>query len=151
ADHMKESPDNTVYYYGFSMDVDDEGNVYVAYAENNGAGTDYQLKVKKYDAAQGEWSTVGDPINSTDSINLRTFSIAVDVYGNPVLLYTNDLHQPTVAHFDDDTNNWGTTSVLEAVDGDDMALAVAPNGVVYAAFLVDDDLYVYKYDSPDNN
>src|SRR5690606_20587126 len=135
----------------FSMDVDADGNVFLAYAENNGEGTDYQLKVKKYSVEDQSWSTIGTPINSTDSINLRTFSIAADVYGNPILLYTNDLHQPTVAHFDADTNNWGTTSVLEAVDADDLVIEVAPNGVAYASFLVDDELYVYKYDSPDNN
>jgi len=151
ADHMKEAPENTIYYYGFSMDVDADGNVFLAYAENNGEGTDYQLKVKKYSVEDQSWSTLGTPINSTDSINLRTFSIAADVYGNPILLYTNDLHQPTVAHFDADTNNWGTTSVLEAVDADDLVIEVAPNGVAYASFLVDDELYVYKYDSPDNN
>lgn len=152
ADKMKENPENTIYYYGFSMDVDSEGNVFVAYAENNGAGTDYQLRVKKYSLEDASWSSVGStPFTSSDSINLRTFSIAADVYGNPILLYTNELHQPTVVHFDDKTNNWGTTTVLESVDADDLMIEVGPNGVAYAAYLVDDDLYVHKYDSPDNN
>src|SRR5690606_13457651 len=111
----------------------------------------FQLKVKKYSAETGEWSTIGDPINSTDTLNLRTFSIAVDVYGDPLLLYTNELHQPTVAHFDSDINNWGATNLLEAVDGDDLIIKVGPNGVAYAAFVVEKELYVYKFDSPDNN
>lgn len=152
ADKMKENPENTIYYYGFSMDVDSEGNVFVAYAENNGAGTDYQLKVKKYSVEDDSWSSVGStPYTSSDSINLRTFSIAADINGNPILLYTNDLHQPTVAHFDDETNNWGTTSVLESVDADDLMIEVGVNGVAYAAYLVDGALYVHKFDSPDNN
>lgn len=152
ADKMKENPENTIYYYGFSMDVDSEGNVFVAYAENNGAGTDYQLLVKKYSVDDDSWSAVGSTaFTSSDSSNLRTFSVAVDVYGNPILLYTNELHQPTVVHFDDEINNWGTTMVLESVDADDLMIEVSPDGVAYAAYLVDNNLYVHKYDSPDNN
>lgn len=151
ADHMKESEENTVYYYGFSMDVDQDGNVLLAYAENNGAGTNYQLRVKKFDAEAQSWSTVGTTFDSSDSTNLRTFAVAVDAFGNPILLYTNDSGQPTVVHFDADTNNWGNTETLEAVDADDLMLQTAPNGVIYAAYLVDEDLYVHKFDSPDNN
>src|SRR5690606_6303790 len=36
ADHMKEAPENTIYYYDIAITADSEGNVYMAYAENAG-------------------------------------------------------------------------------------------------------------------
>ena len=68
-----------------------------------------------------------------------------------MLLYKNETENPVVIGFDDETFNWGGTSVLSNQEADDLQLQVAPNGVGYASYTVDNQLYVHKYDSPDNN
>lgn len=147
ADKMKESDETTIYYYNASMAVDEQENVYVAYAENNGEGTDYQLKVKKYSSEDETWSTLGSNIATTE---VRDFDLAIDVYQNPLLLYKNDTENPVVINFDDETYNWGNSTVLSNLEADDLQLQVAPNGIGYASYIVDNQLYLHKYDSPDN-
>ena len=148
ADKMKESEETTIYYYDVSMAVDSQNNVYVAYAENNGEGTEYQLKVKKYSSEDQNWTLLGSNIATTE---VRTFDLAVDAFDNPMLLYKNETENPVVIGFDDETFNWGGTTVLSNQEADDLQLQVAPNGVGYASYTVDNQLYVHKYDSPDNN
>lgn len=148
ADQMKDSPENTILYREASFAIDAQGNVYVAYAENNGEGTEAQLKVKKYAAETQSWSTLGSNIVTT---SLRSFDIAVDAYANPMVLYKNDTENPVVVSFDNKTYNWGETTVLSNLEADDLQITVAPNGVGYASYKVENQLYVHKYDSPDNN
>lgn len=147
ADKMKESEDNTVYYYNIAMDVDEQGNVYLAYAENNGEDTDYQLRVKKYDAQNASWSTLGDLIQTT---NTRDFDVAVSKYGEAMLFYQNDTKTPVFLSFDTDINNWSTPVVFADADASSLRLEVAPNGIAYAAYLANDQLSLHKFDSPDN-
>lgn len=147
ADKMKASEDNAIYYYNVSIDVDSEENVFVAYAENDGSGTDYQLKVKKYTADDNSWSTVGNMIATSE---LRSFDIAVDAYQSPVFFYKNDGENPVVLKFDNDTNNWGAAIELDNAEADDLKIEFAPNGVGYASYLVGNQVYVQKYASPDN-
>ncbi|ALJ03993.1 hypothetical protein APS56_01965 [Pseudalgibacter alginicilyticus] len=147
ADKMKESEENTVYYYNIALDVDQQGNVYVAYAENNGPDTDYQLRVKKYDATASAWSTLGDLIVTT---NTRDFDIAVDKYNNAMLFYQNDNGTPVFLPFDSDVNNWGTPVVFADADASDLKIEVAPNGLSYASYIANDILNLYKFDSPEN-
>jgi len=147
ANKMKESEDNTVYYYNIAMDVDQEGNVYLAYAENNGEDTDYQLRVKKYDAEAASWSTLGDLIVTT---NTRDFDLAVSKYNEAMLLYQNDTKTPVFVAFDTDINNWGTPVVFSDADAESLKIEVAPNGIAYAAYLANDQLSLHKFDSPDN-
>lgn len=147
ADKMKESEDNTVYYYNVSIDADQEGNVYVAYAEDNGADTDYQLRVKKYDVAASTWSTLGDLIVTS---NTRDFDIAVDKYNTAMLFYQNDTKTPVFLPFDNDINNWGTAVVFADADAENLKIEVAPNGLSYASYLANDIVNLYIFDSPEN-
>lgn len=150
ADKMKESEESTIYHYDFAMDVDRDGNVFVTYVETN-PETNWQHKVQKYDAQEGTWSAVGSIVHTTESsITIRSFDIAVDPYGNPMLFFKDDAENPKVAHFDADTNNWGDINSLSNGEADELELEVAPNGIVYASYLIDDQLYVHKFDSPDN-
>lgn len=148
ADGMKESPDNVIYYYDLGMDVDHEGNVYLAYAENAGSGTDYELRVKKYSDKDDSWSTVGSTIATS---NTRVFDVAVDAYGVPMLFYQDDSKNPTVVRLDEETNNWAAADNLANGEADELHIEAASNGVVYASFTVNNQLRVFKYDSPDNN
>ena len=147
ADKMKENDENTVYYYNISVDVDQQGNVYLAYAENNGPDTDYQLRVKKYDATASTWSTLGDLIVTS---NTRDFDLAVDKYNSAMLFYQNDTKTPVFLPFDNDVNNWGTPVVFSDSDASNLKIEVAPNGVSYASYLANDVLSLHIYDSPDN-
>lgn len=147
ADKMKDSPENTISYYNIAMDVDSEGNVYMAYAENTGEGTELQLKVKMYNSETKSWTTLGDMIPTTET---RDFDIAVNNYGTPMLLYKNAAENPTFVIFDDEVNNWSSAITLSADIADDLNIEVAPNGVAYASYLVGYDVYLFKYDSPDN-
>lgn len=147
ADKMKESEENTVYYYNVEVDVDLEGNVYVAYAENNGAGTDYQLRLKMYSNETSSWSTLGDLITTT---NTRDFAMAVDKYNTPMLFYQNDTKTPVFLPFDKDVNNWGTSVVFSDADSSSLRLEVAPNGISYASYIVNEEINLYKYASPEN-
>ncbi|QVY66868.1 hypothetical protein [Polaribacter sp. Q13] len=147
ADAMKESLENTISYRNLALDVDQNGNVFLAYAEDNGNDTDYQLRVKKYDAAGAIWSTQGDLIVTS---NIRDFDIAVDKYGTPMFFYQNDLEAPVFLPFDNDINNWGTPVVFADTEASDLKIEVAPTGVSYASYLANDVLNLYKFDSPEN-
>ncbi|WP_417887523.1 hypothetical protein [Zunongwangia sp.] len=148
ADQMKEAPENAIRTYRIAMDVDTEGNVYLAYAEDDAAaGTDYQVKVKKYTAASNSWSILGDLIPDA---SYRSFDIAIDAYDNPMLLYRNASDNPTTLAFDDEVNNWASPVVLSNNEADDVELEYAANGIGYAAYTVGNQLYLHKYDSPDN-
>jgi len=148
ADQMKEAPENIVRYNWISMDVDTKGNVYLAYAETDAAaGTDYQVKVKKYTAASNSWSILGDVLPDA---SYRSFDIAVDAYDNPMILYRNASDNPTTLAFDDEVNNWASPVVLSNNEAGDLELKYAANGIGYAAYTVGNQLYLHKYDSPDN-
>lgn len=148
ADQMKESPENTISYRHLAMDVDQNGNVYLAYAENTGEGTDVQLKVKAFSAENGTWSTLGDLIPTPE---VRDFDVAVDNYGTAMLFYKNETETPVFLPFDNEVNNWGAPVVFETAEADELNLEIAPNGVAYAAYVVADQLYLHKFDSPDND
>ncbi|WP_010136602.1 hypothetical protein [Ochrovirga pacifica] len=147
ADKMKESEENTIYFYNLDLDVDTEGNVYVAYAENNGPDTVYQLRVKKYQAASSSWTTLGDLIVTS---NTRDFALAVDKYKNPMLFYQNDTKTPVFLPFDSDVNNWGAPVVFTDADASSLNIEVAPNGISFASYIVNEKINLYKFDSPDN-
>lgn len=148
ADAMTMTEETTVYWYDIAMDVDDDGNVYLAYAENNGSGSDYQLHVNRYSSENDSWSTAGQMIATTE---VRTFDVAVDVYGNPIVLYKDDTENPTAVAFDDEVNNWSDPVTLDNAEADDLNIEVAPNGVAYASYTVNNQIRLQKYDSPDNN
>lgn len=147
ADKMKENEENTIYSYDLEMDIDQDGNVYVAYAENNGPSTDYQLRVKKYDAAASTWSTLGDLVVTSQ---VRDFALAVNKFNVPMLFYQNDTKTPVFLPFDNDVNNWGTPVTFASPEASSLKLEVAPNGISYASFLVGNQLSLHKFDSPDN-
>ncbi|MBA6152387.1 hypothetical protein H3Z82_06580 [Gelidibacter gilvus] len=147
ADKMKENEENTIYSYDLELDVDEDGNVYLAYAENNGPSTDYQLRVKKYDAEASTWSTIGDLVATSQ---VRDFALAVNKFNVPMLLFQDDTKTPTFLPFDNDVNNWGTQVSFAASDASSLKLEVAPNGISYASFLVSNQLSLHKFDSPDN-
>ncbi|MCM4166763.1 hypothetical protein KCTC52924_01614 [Arenibacter antarcticus] len=147
ADKMRDGEDHTVYFHNLVMDVDQNGNVYLAYVENTGTATDFQLKVKKYSKESSTWSTFGDMIVTTE---LRDFDIAVDNYGTAMLFYKNETSTPVFVAYDNDVNNWGAAVTFENVEADELNIVVAPDGIAYAAYLVGDQLYLHKYASPDN-
>lgn len=148
ADQMKEAPENAIRTYKIAMAVDANDNVYLTYSEDDAAaGTDYQLKVKKYTAESSSWSILGDLIPDA---SYRSFDIAVDAYDNPMLFYRNASDNPTTLLFDDEVNNWASPVILSSNEADDLEIQFAPNSIGYATYTVGNQLYLHKYDSPDN-
>ena len=103
--------------------------------------------MKKYTAASNSWSILGDVLPDA---SYRSFDIAVDAYDNPMILYRNASDNPTTLAFDDEVNNWASPMVLSNNEAGDLELEYAANGIGYAAYTVGNQLYLHKYDSPDN-
>ena len=132
----------------FDMDVDAAGNIYIVTADNApDLGAVYRPRVKKYDAKTQVWSTMGDPIE-IDLSTVKYFDIAISPYGIPYLIYRNVQDLATVVAFDDETKNWGTPTNLTNYEVDDVWLDFAPDGIGYAAIVVDNNIVTFKYDTP---
>lgn len=145
ANKLKGAPENVIYYYNISMDVDAKGNVYIAYAEDNAGDKAYALKIQKYTKADETWSMIGDAIITA---NRRMFDVAVSPAGTPVFIYTDDQKYPVALSFDTDVNNWGAINVLEAAECSNLNMVMSNQGVGYACYTVSDAVKVMKYDTP---
>jgi len=133
----------------FDMDVDANGNIYIAYADDQGTAGLYQPKVKKYDAGSGTWSTIGSILN-LDIDDTREFSLALSPAGIPYLLYRNASLFPEVIFLDNETKQWTTPVVLDPAIADNLYIDFTSNGIGYAAFTNTgtDATLVYKLDIP---
>ncbi len=134
----------------FDMDVDNDGNVFIAVADDAGEAGVYKPRVRKYDAATKKWSNVGDPIN-VNFADTRYMDVAVSPYGIPTLLYRNANGYPCVVTLDKKTQNWGEPVILESVQVDDLCIEFSPDGIGYAAYVNGDDrIVLHKLDTPAN-
>ena len=138
-----------IYYRDFDMDVDKDGNVYIAIGDDATGADLVRPKVMKYDAESGTWSNLGSAI-AVDFTSTRELSLAVSPAGIPYLLYRNESSFPEVVYFDDETQDWTSPIVLAELESSDLKIAFAPNGVGYAIFTStnNDDTVLFKYDIP---
>jgi hypothetical protein len=116
----------------FDMDVDLNGNIYIAVSDN-ATGAIYKPRVMKYTAATKLWSDVGDVIN-VNIEDTRQFDLAVSPYGVPFLLYRNSNQYPTVVSLDTETQQWTDAQVLDPVVANDLSMDFTPNGEAFASF-----------------
>lgn len=153
ADKMLEPGATNSNLRDFDMDVDVNGNIYIAISDDAQVNGTYNLRIKKYDATAKTWSQVGSvfPLNINTT---RYFSLAVSPTGLPYVLYRNEQTQAEVAAFDTETRDWVTPKVLESVKMNgttDVALDFSPDGVGYAAFVNEAGrIVLHKLDVPAN-
>jgi len=131
----------------FDMDVDHDGNVYIAMADNSSDGVTYKHKIVKYTASTGNVSVVGNPFTVVTG-NLFNYDLAVSPTGTPYIFYRNENSYPTVSYFDAETQDWSTPYTFETVSASDLSIDFARNGDAYLSYTKSGKLVVYKYAEP---
>jgi len=139
-----------IYVRDFDMDVDQDGNIYIAAGDN--ASGSYKPRVKKYNAETQTWSQVGSIIQVDQSlVNSRYYNVAVAPNGAVHIFYRDEQGFPTVQTFDSETQDWKEPVVLESAvsAGAFISLDFASDGTGYASYLNGaNNIVVYKYDTP---
>ncbi|HMR20103.1 MAG TPA: hypothetical protein PKA53_12450, partial [Sphingobacterium sp.] len=152
VDQTLEEGATGLYVRDFDMDVDQDGNIYIA-AGDNASGA-YKPRVKKYNVSTQTWSQVGSVIEVDQSVvNSRYYNVAVAPNGVVHIFYRNEQGFPTVQTFDSDTQDWRSPVVLESVStkGAFVSLDFATDGTGYASYISEaDNIVLYKYDAPAN-
>lgn len=134
----------------FSMDVDHDGNIYIAISDDGETNGTYKPRIKKYNASTKTWSQVGGLIN-VDQATGRYFALAVSPSGIPHVIYRNEQSFPVVVSFDTEAQDWGTPKVLENIVTDNVFIDFAPDGTGYASYINDSgNIVLHKYDVPAN-
>jgi len=138
-----------IYYRDFDMDVDANGNIYVAIADNVLGEEIIRPRVIKYNEEDASWDDIGSPID-VDATSGREFSLAISPTGVPYMLYRNENMYPAMVIFDETTQDWTEPEVIESVESESLYLDFAPNGVGYAVFTNTsiENTMLYKYDIP---
>ncbi|HLW10635.1 MAG TPA: hypothetical protein VKX35_09565, partial [Fermentimonas sp.] len=132
----------------FDIDVDKDGNVYVAFADDSSEGV-AKHRVLRYDAETKEITDVGNYLEGASG-GLFSFDLAVSPLGVPYLFYRNASLFPTVVSLDKDTQDWTTPTVLETAEADDLSMDFGPDGKAYIVYTKNNKIFTYKYDAPGN-
>lgn len=145
ADKMLEPGAVTSNLRDFDMDVDKDGNIFIAVADDATTAGVYNPRVKKYTAATQTWSNIGSVIN-VDLSATRQFDLAVSPYGIPFLMYRNASQYPTIISLDTETQQWTAETVLQQVAATDVWMDFAPNGEAFASYSNSSrNVITYKY------
>lgn len=131
----------------FDIDVDNDGNVYAALADNASEGV-FKQRIIKWNAETKEISNVGSYLTGASG-GLFNFDLALSPLGVPYLFYRNESSFPTVVSLDKDTQDWTTPNVLETSEADDLSIDFAPDGKAFISYTKDRTVYSYKYDAPE--
>lgn len=130
----------------FAMDVDNQGNVYVAFADNSSNAT-LKQRVIKYNATTKTVTPFGSYI-APASGNLFSFDLAISPQGVVYLMHRNSSNYPSLVSFDNDTQDWTLPYVFETEVADELSMDFAPNGEAYAAYIKNKKIIAYKYSAP---
>lgn len=149
ADDYRDENASGIHLRDLDMDVDNEGNVYVAVADNAMGDDVFRPKVMKLDAETGSWSNIGSAID-VNFATTREFSLALSPMGEPYLMYRDNNLFPAVVSFDEDAQDWNSPVVLSEVESSGLSMAFAGNGVAYAIFTStnNNQTNLFKYDVP---
>ncbi|WP_088654699.1 hypothetical protein [Geofilum rhodophaeum] len=149
SDDYRDENSTGIHLRDLDMDVDADGNVYVAVADNALGDDVFRPKVMRLDAETGSWSNIGSAID-VDFATTREFSLALSPMGVPHLMFRDTNLFPAVVGFDEDAQDWTSPVVLSEVESSDLSMAFAANGVAYAIFTSanNDQTNLYKYDVP---
>lgn len=145
AEQMKDDESDIMYYYPFDIDVDNKGNVYIAYAEDKGADKNYTIRLRKYDATAQTWSRIGDEIVAYT----RVSDLNVTPLGKVMLIYKTPQKYPAYRLFDNETNNWSSEELFESAECSTILSGMTNTGVGYVYYKVGDDVKILKYDTPE--
>jgi len=127
----------------FDMEVDQKGNVYIAFADNSSTAL-YKYRVIKYDVVTKAVTPVGGYIAGASG-NLFGFDLAVSPSDELFLFYKNSSNYPTVTMLDKDTKDWSLPHIMETAVGDELNMSFAPNGDGYISYLKDFRIFIYKF------
>lgn len=130
----------------FDIDVDAQGNVYAAFADNSSTSL-YKYRVIKYTEATQAVTPLGSYIAGASG-NLFSFDLAVSPTGAPYLFYKNSSNYPTVVSFDNESQDWSLPYTFETEVGDELGFDFAPNGEAFVTYIKNKKLLVYKYSAP---
>lgn len=132
------------------IDVDQEGNIYIIFADDALTQGTYNIHVRKYSPSNNAWSRVGNLLN----VNASNYSLALSPGGTPHVLYRGNNGLPTVSAFDSDTQDWGTPKVLdsEAAKDGNLFIEFAADGTGYASYIrnveQNNHIILHKFDTP---
>ncbi|WEK33829.1 MAG: hypothetical protein P0Y53_15155 [Candidatus Pseudobacter hemicellulosilyticus] len=146
ADQWRDANATAMNIRDFDIEVDDEGNVYAAFADNSSTSL-YKYRVIKYTEATQSVAPLGTYIAGASG-NLFSFDLALSPNGVPYLFYRNSSNYPSIVSFDNDSQDWSQPHTFEAEVGDELTMDFAPNGEAYLAYLKNRKLFVYKYSAP---
>lgn len=132
----------------FDIEVDNDGNVYVALADDSSEGV-AKHRVIRYDAETKEVTNVGNYLEGASG-GLFNFDLAISPLGVPYLFYRNASLFPTVVSLDKDTQDWTTPNVLETAEANDLSIDFGPDGKAYIVYTKSRNIITYKYDAPGN-
>lgn len=126
------------------LEVDKNDNVYVKIVDNSTGS--YRMKVLKYSADSGEWSTVGDLIATNEY--KKSADLAISPLGTLYLAYHNDSKQPVMIYLDKETKNWSRPIVIDEGESSDLAFEFTNDGTGYASYISGDkSIVALKYDT----
>lgn len=127
------------------MDIDNEGNVYVAFQDNSSSA--YKNRVIKYNASTQQISAVGGLINAAIGGSVD-FDFALSPNGTPYVLYRNTSNYPEIVSFDNESQDWGTPHVFESQVADNLNVGFTATGEAYVAYLKGRKFFIHKYYTP---
>ena len=142
------------YTYGFGMEVDDKGNVFLSYSNDVEISTG-KPRVFKYSAETEKISMIATPIDEvSEGIPARYTSVAVNQLGLPFLMYINNTKIPQVVGLDRKSQQWGPVTPVGSDETTDFVIKFNKDGVGYAASLSsievgEEDrskIVIYKYE-----
>ncbi|MBO9634701.1 MAG: hypothetical protein J7578_16425 [Chitinophagaceae bacterium] len=142
----KDPNGTSISLYDIDIEVDDDGNVYTALADNSSSGT-VKHRVIKYDAATQTVSPVGGYIVGSGASSM-SLDLALSPIGTPYLFFKNSSNHPTLISFDNETQDWAIPHVFETEVAEELSLDFAPNGDAYATYIKKNKLMIYKYSTP---
>lgn len=134
---------------GMDIAAFEDGTVYVLTGDDAALKGDYRLRLKKYDPAKDEWSTVGgEQLNvSMDTHTSSAVAIAPD--GTPFVVYRDKEAQnyPKVIYLDNETKQWTDPVLLpDAVEASDLNIVFSSTGIGYISYTDEENhVLVYQY------
>ncbi|WP_127127046.1 hypothetical protein [Pseudoflavitalea rhizosphaerae] len=128
----------------FDMEVDDEGTIYAAFADNSNATTQ-KYRVIRFDPVTNNITPLGSYLSGGSGFDLD-FAISPD--GIPYFLFKNENNYPAIVSFDNETQDWSIQNILEMATATDLSLDFAPNGEAYASYIKNRKLTIHKFTKP---
>lgn len=146
-DKWKDPASTAMNLRDLDLDVDAQGNVYLAFVDNSSDGSTLKQRVIVYSADKGTVSSLGNPIIGASG-NLFNFDFAVSPIGTPYFFYRNLNRYPVISYFDEEAQEWTEPYAFASVDADYLSLDFTPDGYAFASYIVNRKLVAFKFAEP---